>query len=381
MMGRLLLMKLPFMCQNLDDVQPIPSFNAPDFRSFVTNDLKILSPSDSISDKQVLILTRKFDPEVTRVSIKLLAKGIDNVCLNVEEIPNQMKVGYHINASRDPQVNFTIGQRNFNNFDFPVVWIRDFDTTLMSFDFLGRDQEMAKRFCYEQWNDSYQILISSLKSEWINRPEANFKAINRLAQLMTAKECGFKIPETLLTNNAKVASEFYRDNNGEVVMKAVHHHSIEIKGKVYYMYTRFLTKDDFLKLRDIVYAPCILQKRLYKKSEIRVTIIDKDIFAAELVCEMIPACQEDIHRYGISRIPKKIVKLDSRTEKACLKIMSKFDLKYCTFDFILDKNDELFFLEINPTGDWYWIEHETKMPITDTMVSYIKRMVNYAEKM
>jgi len=113
--------KLPFLCQYVDDIQPIPNPNTIDFRSFITNDLKVISSSESISDKQVLILTRKFDPEATRVSIKLLAKGIDNVRLNVEDMSNQMRVRYHINETGKPRVEFTIGERNFDSTKFPVV--------------------------------------------------------------------------------------------------------------------------------------------------------------------------------------------------------------------------------------------------------------------
>lgn len=68
------------------------------------------------------------------------------------------------------------------------------------------------------------------------------------------------------------------------------------------------------------------------------------------------------------------MKLDNATEEACLKIMNKFDLKYGALDFVLDDKNQLYFLEVNPTGDWYWIERDTKMPITDTFVSLIENL-------
>ena len=77
----------------------------------------------------------------------------------------------------------------------------------------------------------------SLASEWINRPEANLKASNRLIQLATAREVGFKIPSTLITNDPNAAAEFYQHHDGQIVLKTVHHHGIEIEGKVYSMYT------------------------------------------------------------------------------------------------------------------------------------------------
>lgn len=83
-----------------------------------------------------------------------------------------------------------------------------------------------------------------------------------------------------------------------------------------------------------------------------------------------------MHRGAISDIPKKAVKLNNAIKEACLKIISIFDLKFGALDFILDEKGQLYFLEINPVGDWYWIEHDTKMPITDSMVSLLESLVS-----
>ena len=153
---------MPLLCQFIDDVKPIPIQNGLDFRSFITKDLNILSPGDTVSDKQVLILTRKFDPEAKRVSIKLMAKGIDCVRLNAEDMPNQMRIRYHIKETCDPSIEFSMGNRNLDTSRFSVAWLRDFDSTLMGLDFVDRHNKLAQRFCYEQWNDSYQILVDAL---------------------------------------------------------------------------------------------------------------------------------------------------------------------------------------------------------------------------
>ncbi len=351
------------------------NYNALDFRKSLVNDLKIISSADSISDKQVLILTRKSDLEATRVSIRLLAKGIDSVRINVEDMSYQLRVRFHVGNIRDPRIEFSMGDRDLDSYKFPVVWLRDFDTTRIGFDFCTNTNRLVQRFCYEQWNDSYNILIDGLASEWINGPEAIFKTSNRFRQLMIAEDIGFKIPSTLITNDPTTATEFYNHHNGQIVLKTVHHHGIEIEGKVYSIYTRSLTKDSLSRLVDLIYAPCILQERLKKKSELRVTIVGEKVFATELQTETIPVCCDDLHRGTLSEIPKRAVKLDNATEASCLKMMNIFGLKYGAFDFILDGRNQLYFLEINPSGDWYWIENDTKQPITETMVNLIETRV------
>ena len=79
-----------------------------------------------------------------------------------------------------------------------------------------------------------------------------------------------------------LSAEFYQHHDGQIVLKAVHHHRIEIEGKVYSMYTHSLTKDDLSRLDDLIYAPCILQERLDKKSELRVTVVGEKVFAGRI---------------------------------------------------------------------------------------------------
>ena len=368
--------RLPLLCQYVDEVKPIPKHYGLDIRSLIMNDLKNLSPKDSISDKQVLILTRKFDPEASRVSIKLLAKGIDSIRVNVEDIAKEMKVKYQINDTSTSILEFAIGERNIESSTIPVVWLRDFDSTLINCNFGENHDKFAQRFCYEQWNDSFQILKDGLESEWINSPESNLYASNRLKQLSLARDVGLKIPSTIITNNPKAAADFYQDHDGKVLMKAVHHHGIEIEGKIYSIYARSLTQEILSKLDDLIYAPCILQERLEKKSELRVTIVGDMVFAAELDTHKLSNRYDDLHRLSLSEIPKKAVKLDKMIEECCFKMMKSLGLRYGAFDFILDKKNQAYFLEINLTGDWYWIEHDTKLPITDAMVNLMDTLVH-----
>ncbi len=44
-------------------------------------------------------------------------------------------------------------------------------------------------------------------------------------------------------------------------------------------------------------------------------------------------------------------------------------IKFGAFDFILTPDNQLVFLEINPNGQWYWIEKLTGLPITDKLVT------------
>ena len=59
-------------------------------------------------------------------------------------------------------------------------------------------------------------------------------------------------------------------------------------------------------------------------------------------------------------------------EKKCLELNSKLKLNFSAIDFILDVEKRLIFLEINPNGQWAWIEkrlgHNISNAITDFLI-------------
>ena len=51
--------------------------------------------------------------------------------------------------------------------------------------------------------------------------------------------------------------------------------------------------------------------------------------------------------------------------------MRDFELKFGAFDFIVNKSDEWIFLEINPNGQWLWLEKILDIPISECIFKYL----------
>jgi glutathione synthase/RimK-type ligase-like ATP-grasp enzyme len=96
-------------------------------------------------------------------------------------------------------------------------------------------------------------------------------------------QIGFNIPSTLITNDPKKAHNFYQKSKGNMILKVLHH-DIEIHNKLYSSYSHQAKENDLLRFSDLVYAPSILQEKLSKQSELRVTVtvVDDQVFAAEI---------------------------------------------------------------------------------------------------
>ena len=65
------------------------------------------------------------------------------------------------------------------------------------------------------------------------------------------------------------------------------------------------------------------------------------------------------------------INLGKKMEKLCIRLNRELGLLVSSIDFVQSKNGELFFLEINPIGDWNWIEKHTNLPITKSMFDFV----------
>ncbi|HVX01902.1 MAG TPA: hypothetical protein VHA09_01995, partial [Nitrososphaera sp.] len=166
--------------------------------------------------------------------------------------------------------------------------------------------------------------------------------------------------------------------SGDVIVKALHHHRVETMGQVFQMYSRKIADSDLEILDDLIYAPCILQKRLQKKSDIRVTVVGERVFAAEIDSPDVGAYWDDWHRCSQQEITIRAManKLPELLEDQCIRIVKALGLRYGAIDFIRNEIDNsLTFLEVNPTGDWIWIERRTNQEITRAVADLIESLI------
>jgi glutathione synthase/RimK-type ligase-like ATP-grasp enzyme len=359
----------PLLCQFIDDVRDIPKQQSTDLKRFLIEKLKVLSAQESFCNKQVLMLTRKLDPETDLIGIRLLQRGIDYSRLNIDDILNNLGIKYTIQQDANMKIEFSIQGGILDPSKVSVVLLRDFDMRSISFD---SDDHLTHTFSFQQWDDAYRSLQMNLKCEWINNPDSTIQSSDRLEQLSTAKTLGFNVPSTLITNDPVAAHDFYYAHHRNIVLKALHYHSIEINDKVFCMYTHVVQKQDLQLFNDLVYAPCILQQRLDKSSELRVTVVGERVFAVEIESQSTMKGSDNMHRCNLSDLPKRVINLENTTREQCTKLINSLGLRYGAIDFVVDKNAHLYFLEVNPTGDWLWLEDQTGLQITEAMVDLIE---------
>ncbi len=186
-----------------------------------------------------------------------------------------------------------------------------------------------------------------------------------------AKSLGLKIPPTLVTNNPEKAKEFCL-NYKEVITKVIGPPVVEAKGGFYSFSTVVVGEKDTANLDYVKFAPTLLQAYIPKKIEVRITVVGNRVFTCEIDSQVSEKSKVDWRLYDQDNpIPHKQGKLPQEIEDRITKMVKFLGLSFGAIDMIVTPEDEYVFLEINPNGQWGWIEHLTGMSISKAVADFL----------
>ncbi len=205
--------------------------------------------------------------------------------------------------------------------------------------------------------------IEALSPLWVNHPEATSRAELKLNQLAVAQELGAIVPRTLVTNDPTRASEFVR-SLGSVVCKPLHRGLVRVDDGNYAIHTGRLSQDDEDSWLDTVrHCPTMLQEEVSRGLDYRITIIGREEFVAAV------RMREGLVDWRVadagatfepSVAPRSVLDL-------CHAMVERMGLRFGAFDFIRSEGGQWVFLEVNPTGEWAWLERAAGFPMRQAL--------------
>ena len=132
------------------------------------------------------------------------------------------------------------------------------------------------------------------------------------------------------------------------------------------VYTSAITVND-LSDASVQAAPAIYQERIANEFDVRVTVIGSRVFAARILAQRRDG-EVDWRALDASRLRYEHYVLPDDIERRFIALVQAFSLSFAALDFIVTPDGEHVFLEINPSGQWGWLESATGHPITDAIV-------------
>lgn len=213
--------------------------------------------------------------------------------------------------------------------------------------------DVAAAECAEALSGLWQ----AMPAVWMNPPMLAEAASRKSWQLRLAGQLGLEPPETLITNCPQTAQAFLA-RMGDAICKP-------FAGSLHHWRDTELAQIDQLR-----HAPTILQQRI-EGTDIRVTVVGRQIFAAEIDTSE-GSHTDDTHMNGNVKISP--VTLPEPTVAAIRILMEYLGLVYGALDFRRQPDGRLRFLEINPAGEFLFIEEQTGQPIARAMAEELVQM-------
>jgi glutathione synthase/RimK-type ligase-like ATP-grasp enzyme len=225
--------------------------------------------------------------------------------------------------------------------------------------------ETGRTFAWSETNEAMQGVWYAMDCFWMNPPVADEVALRKVTQLRLAKRAGLSIPETLVTNGPDEARAFidmHRDAG--VVRKAFR--NIQQAPRE----TRLVGEPEMAMLDSVKYAPVIFQRFVPADLDLRVTIVDGEIFAAAFKSD---ADHQVDYRSGIGTAQVSTYQLPDNVADNLLKFVDGLGLKYGAVDFRVTPDGEHIFLEINPAGEYLYVSERTGLPIPQAIAAALER--------
>jgi Glutathione synthase/Ribosomal protein S6 modification enzyme (glutaminyl transferase) len=124
----------------------------------------------------------------------------------------------------------------------------------------------------------------------------------------------------------------------------------------------------------VALAPTMFQPYVSKAAELRCVVIGKNIFSARINSQANADTRQDWRAADCQLEP---FTLPERVEASLLRLMESFGINFASLDMILTPEGEFVFLELNPNGQWLWLEHEVGLPlvanIADLLTTHYSR--------
>jgi hypothetical protein len=303
----------------------------------------------------ILIITHKEDFTADFVINKLNDRGIQYYRLNCEDID---KDNYVFENSND--FIFSLN----NNCSFHSIWFRR--TKLPNIDIKNEAEKLYLLGDYDSLLENMYDLVSTKK--WLSHPNYVYQAENKIHQLSIAKDIGFKIPDTIVTNDHSLLRSFIEKNNADIIIKPIRQGKIKQARGFRSIFTNKVNSDIINDLADFHLTPCIFQQNIKKDYELRVTIVGDKVFSAKVDSQRLEETRIDWRKKKLSFQPYE---LPEGISNKCLALTKNLNLSFGAIDLIKNKDGEYIFLEINPNGQWAWLEIETGLKISDEIINFL----------
>lgn len=314
----------------------------------------------------ILIVSDIFDAHADLVEKKLSNFKHKHFRLNLD-------IGSISNTTIDFKDNYWLintDNGSINSNDITSIYFRRAFLELTSEE-MGLENDINFKLFRGEFNTVLNGLWFSLKSKRsLNPLKYAYAGENKFFQLDVAKQVGFNVPKTIVSNRYSSLKEFIEEHK-DVIFKLYNQNVYIENNSLKGAYANKIYLEDLEKKFKGTQNPIVLQEYINKSFEVRWIAIEKEHFVCQINSQESKIADIDWRRYDLANTPHLILKPPKPIIDRVEKLMSLMGLAYGALDFIVTPENKWVFLEINCFGQWLWIENLTGLKISDSIARWL----------
>jgi len=317
----------------------------------------------------VLIITKSDDNEsVAFVTEAIEERGGRAYRFDTDRFPTELKlVAAHDRGSERLAISGPEGDLDLN--EVTAIWHRRLN---IAGKLPATMDEQLRHASVGESRATVYGLLASLKAFRMDRTPYIRHAENKQLQLQVASELGLETPRTLITNDPDSVRDFMEACQGKVISKMLSSFAIYEGGLEKVVFTNPLTPADLENIDDLRFCPMTFQEMVPKSLELRVTVVGDRVFSASIDSQSSERALHDWRRDGLEMIADwKEYALPEDVKGRLLRLMDYFGLNYGAIDIIVTPEGRHVFLEVNPAGEFFWLERVPGLPISKAIADLL----------
>jgi hypothetical protein len=212
--------------------------------------------------------------------------------------------------------------------------------------------DAEQRFAAREARRGIGGLLMSLPCSWVNHP----------SKVAIAAACGLSVPRTVVTNVPADAGEHRAFLGAQTVYKTLASAVVSDGPQPSIIYTTDVSSADMADRR-VALTAHQFQARIPKVRDVRATVVGKQVFAATIVSAGEAAGELLDWRSDYAALRYEPVSLPPNVEAPLLATTERLGLSFAAADFVVTAAAEHYFADLNPNGQWGWIQEATGLPI------------------
>ena len=320
--------------------------------------------------KQLLVLTTAGDEHALAVTDRLRAMNQSALFFDYGRLPERARMGFGTDPDGRLRRWLAADAAEIDLDRVGAVWIRR-PTPIV-----GLLPARERYYQKVETTSLFYSLMEALPVPWFPADPLTIKrADGKIGQLSRARSLGLEIPPTLITNDAKRFLQFFNAHEGKVISKIAEGAAFDISFPRMTRYTESVKRRDLAYISRLRNCPTLFQANVPKQMELRVTVVGQRVFAAAIFSQASRQAAQDWRRYDDRHTPYRPFDLPPAISESCRRLIADLGLFYGTIDLIVKPDGSYVFLEVNPNGQYLWIEELTGLPITEAIADHLSRLL------